>query len=246
MAAHSCMCRGSCEVHMRYERKPFVRLKARVMCLTSIFSLMLALAPGITTGQEKKVINLENEPIPRNYQSWSLFLICNPQWLLAENDVRLANLYAQFNAFGDAIGAKHLAVWLAKRPPAPGRPIAQDIDVNQNAAFCTKMKLLPSKSPYVVVTTSYLDVKAANLTYQVAIELNNLPPADIGNLLNKLADQLIVQGLRQADFDSEQYWNAWLRSVESIADLLSGMIRTVKISINSGPVKFEIEGGLVK
>ena len=228
---------------MKYEQKTCMRSITWAIGLTFGVLLVLAFTTVTGVGQEKKVINLENEPIPKNYQSWSLFLVCNPQWLSAENEVRLSNLYAQFNSFGDAIGSKHLAVWFSRRPPAPGRPVAEDIDVNQNAAFCTKMKLLPSKSPYVVVTTSYPDVKAETLKHEVVIELNNLPPADIGNLLTKLADQLLVQGLRQADFDSEQYWNAWKRSVQSIGGFLAGMINTVKITINAGVVKLEVEGG---
>jgi len=224
------------------KRKTYMQVKTLAMCLSAGVLLMLAFTAGIAMGQEKKVV-LENEPIPKGYQSWSLFVICNQQWLLAENEARLSNLYAQFNSFGDAIGAEHLAVWFSRRPPVAGRPIAPDIDSKQNAAFCTKMKLLPSKSPYIVVTTTYPDVKAETLKHEVLIELNNLPPADIGNLLTKLADQLLVQGLRQVDFDSEQYWSAWRRSVEGIGDFLGSMIKTVKISINAGPVKFEVEGG---
>ena len=78
---------------------------------------------------------------------------------------------------------------------------------------------------------------------EVLIELNNLAPPDIGSLLNRLADQLLVQGLRQADFDSEQYWNAWRRSAESITDVLAAMVKKVKLTINTALVKLEIEGG---
>jgi hypothetical protein len=91
--------------------------------------------------------------------------------------------------------------------------------------------------------TSYPDVRAENLKHEVLIELNDLPTDDIGNLLTKLTDQLLVQGLRQADFDSAQYWGAWRRSVESIGDGLANMIKKVKITINAGPVKVEVEGG---
>ncbi|MDH3445908.1 MAG: hypothetical protein OEN50_18430 [Deltaproteobacteria bacterium] len=207
------------------------------------FLLLFVFRPGITLPQETKVLNLDTEPIPKNYRSWSLFLICNPQWLLAGSEARLANLYEHFNAFGDAIGEKHLAVWFTRRPPTPERSLAKDLDVKRNAALCTKLKLLPSNSPYVVVMNSYPDVAADNLKYEVLIQLNNLPPDDIGNLLTKLTDQLLVQGLRQTDFDSAQYWGAWRRSVESIGEGLASVIKKVKITINAGPVKLEVEGG---
>jgi len=64
--------------------------------------------------------------------------------------------------------------------------------------------------------TSYPELTAENLKHEVLIELNDLPPDDIGNLLTKLTDQLLVQGLRQADFNSARYWGARTRGVESI------------------------------
>jgi hypothetical protein len=206
-------------------------------------SLLFGFQPGSAPAQDATTLTLDTEPIPRNYQSWSLFLICNPGWLLPENEAKLTNLYKHFNAFGDAIGEKHLAVWFTRRLATPQGSIAKDLDVKRNAALCTKLKLLPSKSPYVVVMTSYPDVAAEKLQHEVLIELNDLPPEDIGNLLTKLTDQLVVQGLRQADFDSAQYWGAWRRSVESIAESLASLIKKVKITINAGPVKLEVEGG---
>lgn len=205
--------------------------------------LALLFRTGVATGQAVFESTVAGQPIPKNYQSWSLFLICNPQWLLAENEAKLSDLHQRFRSFGQAIGARHLAAWFWKRPPGAGRPIAENIDVDRSAAFCTKLKLLPSKSPYVVVTTTYPDLEEEDLKHQVLIELNKLPPADIGNLMNKLADQLIVQGLRQADFDSEQYWGAWRRSVESMGNFLASMINKVRVTINAGPVKLELEGG---
>jgi hypothetical protein len=229
---------------MQFRSSAYVRLSGWPIGLVFAgLSLLLVFRPGTGLAQAAKTLNLDTEPIPKNYQSWSLFLICNPQWLLAENEAMLTNLYKHFNSFGDAIGDRHLAVWFTRRPPTPNGSIAKDLDVNRNAALCTKLKLLPSKSPYVVVMTSYPDVKAETLKHEVLIELNNLPPDDIGNLLTKLTDQLLVQGLRQADFDSVQYWGAWRRSVESIGDSLATMIKKVKITINAGLVKLEVEGG---
>lgn len=229
---------------MLFGLKSRTRLSSRTIDLALIWVwLLLVFRPGIGLPQDARALNLDTEPIPKNYQSWSLFLICNPQWLLAESESRLSNLYANFISFGDAIGERHLAVWFTRRPPTPQGSIAKDLDVKRNAALCTKLKLLPSKSPYVVVMTSYPDVEVENLKYEVLIELNNLPPEDIGNLLTKLTDQLLVQGLRQADFDSAQYWGAWKRSVESIGDILASLIKKVKITINAGPVKLEVEGG---
>jgi hypothetical protein len=146
---------------MEERSKLCMRLSGRTLrAVLAWASLLFVLQPGIVLSQDK-ALPLDTEPIPRSYQSWSLFLICNPQWLVAANEARLANLYQHFNAFGDAIGERHLAVWFTRRRPPRGS-IVQDLDGKRNAALCTKLKLLPSKSPYVVVMATYPDVSAAN------------------------------------------------------------------------------------
>ncbi len=201
---------------------------------------------GIQTDVAAQAIwepGVAGEPIPKNYKSWSLFVICNPDWLMVENEPKLSALYQRFRSFGQAIGPQHLVLWFWKRQPRIGNVRAEDIDVDRNAAFCEKLALLPSKSPYVVVTRAYPDLNEPNLRPDILIELNKLPAADVGNLLNKLTDQLLVEGLRQADFDSEQYWGAWRRSVEATTTFLGGLIKKVKLTVNAGPVKLEVEGG---
>jgi len=215
-------------------------------CKVMLSAAGLVCLLGIQTDVAAQAIwepGVAGEPIPKNYKSWSLFVICNPDWLMVENEPKLSALYQRFRSFGQAIGAQHLALWFWKRQPRIGNVRVDDIDVDRNAAFCEKLALLPSKSPYVVVTRVYPDLNDSNLRPDVLIELNKLPPADVGNLLNKLTDQLLVEGLRQKDFDSEQYWGAWRRSVEGTANFLGGLIKKVKLTVNAGPVKLEVEGG---
>ena len=57
----------------------------------------------------RKVLVTSEDEIPKDpRKSWSLFLVCNPSWLLPENSARLQNLRQQFDAFGEAIGPDHL------------------------------------------------------------------------------------------------------------------------------------------
>ena len=208
--------------------------------------LLFLLRAGLAGGQPASAWEsiVAGQAIPKQYQSWSLFLICNPQWYLAESEQKLATLHEHFRSFGRAIGSSHLAVWfLRSSPTACGKFGPDNIDADRNAAFCQKFKLLPSGSPYVVVTTSYPDLKAEELRREVLIELNNLPPGDIGSLLTKLADQLFAQKLTQAEFDSEQYWSAWRRSLESMREVVAGFVQRVKLTIDTKVVKLEIEGG---
>jgi hypothetical protein len=206
--------------------------------------VLLLSPPALARGQDIWEPTVAGQPIPKQYRSWSLFLICNPQWYLAESEQKLAALHQQFRSFGRAIGSSHLAVWFWRSSPTAGGKFGpENIDADRNADFCQKFKLPPSGSPYVVVTTSYPDLQAEDLRREVLIELNNLPPADIGSLLTKLADQLFAQKLAQAEFDSEQYWGAWRRSLESMRDVVAGFVQKVKLTIDTKVVKLEIEGG---
>jgi hypothetical protein len=210
----------------------------------AIFIPLVMLLSYHAAGQAIWEPGVRGEPIPKEgYKSWSLFLVCNPAWLLPENQEMLLNLYRQFQAFGSAIGPKHLAIWFWKRQPQWGASHpAQDIDVERGSEYCAKFGLLPSKSPHVLVTTSYPEVTASVGNYSI-LELNGVPSNDITGLLTKVADQLLVQGLRQAELDSEAYWRAWQRSFEAVGDALAGFMKRVKFTINTHFFTIEIDGG---
>jgi hypothetical protein len=186
---------------------------------------------------------MPGEPIPKNFKSWSLFLTCNYQWLLTENQEKLADVYRHFRKFGDSIGSQHLALWLWKRRPNPAKITADDIDVDRNAAFCTKLKVPPSKSPYIVVMTSYPDLNATELKYEVLIEVSNLSLEDIDRLISILTDQLSANKLWQEAFNSEQYWGIWRKSIEFVRDSLGSLVKAYKVTISTGILKVELEGG---
>jgi hypothetical protein len=60
-------------------------------------------------------------------ESWSLFLVCNLAWLGRGNTDKINVLYEQFQAFGRAIGPKHLAVWFWKRGRSRSNPSKFDM-----------------------------------------------------------------------------------------------------------------------
>jgi hypothetical protein len=192
------------------------------------------------------------EPIKANYKSWSLFLVCGPEWLLTENQGRLMNLYRQFGAFGRAIGPENLAVWFRKAQLDPNETpifrgkqeptLADYVDVNRSSQYCAKFQLLPSKSPYILVTTTYPDLDADTGDY-VALSLSNATSSDITSLLNKLTDQLLVQGLNKEALDSEQYWRGWQRAYEAVKHTVGSLVRKTKLQINAKVLKLEIDGG---
>jgi hypothetical protein len=179
----------------------------------------------------------------KGYDSWSLFLLCNPSWLGQEYQEKLWNLYTQFQAFSRVIGPSHLAIWFWARPfQEKTRALSQFVDVSRSSEYCAKLKLLPSKGPHILVTTSYPDLSKPIIGDKVVLELNSLPSTEIGILLTKLADQLLVQGLQQEALDSEAYWRGWQRSFEKIYDAAVGALKQVKITIDAKFVKAEIGG----
>ena len=191
-------------------------------------------------GQAIEELFTPDTPIHREgYKTWSVFLVCNPEWLLPENGRLLADLYQQFKAFGSAIGPDHLAVWFWKRRPRWNTPqLAEDIDVDRSVKYCQAFKLLPSRGPHVLVTAEYPDLTNPPSNYE-AIELAGTPPREISSFLSKLADRLLVQGLRTKTPGSDSYWVAWF---EAIRGTLTGLGERVRITINTSFFKIEMSG----
>ncbi len=124
-------------------------------CVFATFTL--AISPGTISPEANAQASYEVTPtiaIPKNHSTWSLFLVCNPAWILQNGDQGIAELFKQYKAFGDAIGPNNLAIWFWKKP---GTPTADNTDVSRSSTYCERYKLLPSESPHVLVTTSYPD-----------------------------------------------------------------------------------------
>jgi hypothetical protein len=212
--------------------------------------LLLVLLPLYGTNQPMPAMPKEvrpDEAIPQeDYKSWSLFLICNPMWLLHENQERVRMLYERFKAFGEAIGPSHLAVWFWKGTPGTENPaLPASVDADRSSQYCQRFGLLPSESPHVLVTTRYPDLATSPGDHkgQVTLKLYGTDADDITILLAKLADQLVVEGLQQTAIDSEAYWRAWERSVEKVLALLAEISKHVEVSLDTWIVKVKLGGG---
>jgi hypothetical protein len=128
--------------------------------------------------------------VPRNgYKTWSLFLVCNPAWATSEREQDLAKLYESFKAFGDAIGDTNLAVWFSTRGTL--QTTSPELDAARSARYCRALQLKPSLGPYLVITDSYPD-EAAMPNDRAVYELGGLGPKVIGELLGRLADDLLL------------------------------------------------------
>jgi len=224
---------------MRY--KPRLRLLICLMALT-----VLLFKDG--HGQDIAALYTPKAEIPkRSYKSWSLFLVNNPEWVLPESNEKLKKLYNQFEAFGKSIGPDHLAVWFWSQNIRNDQ-YYKAVDVIRSAAFCAKLKLPPSKGPYLLVTTEYpgaglLDtpgsVLPAKLENSEVLELNNLDAAEITRLLSALADKLVAGDVSKLNVNSEDYWRGWQRAYEDIRGTILGLSKKVTLKIKTS--FFEIE-----
>lgn len=140
--------------------------------------------------------------IPREpYNTWSLFLVTNQDWLVPEKAGHIVALYRRAEAFGRVIGRNHLAVWFWKTNQ-PGtcceqvpntKGLLENVDVERAIALCEKLGLRPSRGPYLLFTTTYPEENVAPDNYSV-IELGK-DPDEVDRLLSRLGDQLVVEGV---------------------------------------------------
>jgi hypothetical protein len=228
------------------------------MRLSNLVALALLLGwAAPSAGQAIAELVSPTEQIPRGtYKTWSLFLVCNPDWVAPEKSADLANLYRRFKSFGDAIGRDNLAVWFWKRRVPVNDPrLAENVDIARSAEFCGALGRAPSQGPYLVVTTAYPDV-AAFPKERAIFELAGQQPADVAKLLNALTDQLVLQGRVDAAMAAARGSAApgaattapaapstsslWTRLLEGTRQSLIGFGCTVKLQIDTGLLSAEL------
>lgn len=190
------------------------------------------------------------------YETWSLFLICNPDWLQWTSMEEFVALYKSIGSFGHVIGPTNLAiaVWFwkehslhwrkpdlplpqvfildskdkgAKKLPAQevskreAASVIENIDVEHSVAFCRHYKLLPSEGPHVLVTKTYPELATPAGDF-IVLKLNGLSPKSSSEMLSKLADQILVQGLDQKSLSHEERWR---RMGDYLKSAISNMAR---------------------
>jgi hypothetical protein len=98
--------------------------------------------------------------------------------------------------------------------------------------------LLPSNSPYVLVTTRHPDDQ--ELGDYFFVSLNGLDPGDSAELLAKLKDQLLVTGLDQAGLDASTRWQRSLTAALAVMSSVGSYFDQVSFTFNTGFFKAEI------
>jgi hypothetical protein len=209
----------------------------RVVVLT-VAGLALP-GPAALAQQIQEVVTPDVE-IERGYDTWSLFLICSPSWANPAAYQRLEDMWRAFSGFGRAIGDRHLAVWFWRRAPRwGGEELVEDVDVERATRYCDLYDLMPSRSPHVLVTTSYPTLEARVEEYGT-VELAGAGPAEIEQFLISLADALYADDIASLDPRTETFW---FRLFQSIRAPIRRLREDVSVTIHSGPLKLEWTAG---
>jgi hypothetical protein len=227
-------------------------------------ALILLLAPvaAASAGQARVEIVGPTQQIPRAaFKTWSLFLICTPDWVTAEKSRDLATLYRRFQGFGDAIGSDNLAVWFWKqRVSIDDARLSDNVDVPRSAGYCRALMLRPSEGPFLVVTAAYPELSA--FPHERAVyALGGLPPAELAKLLNRLTDELLLEGKVDAarragaplpsptpSFSpaataaGTSSSGLWIQLLEGARRSMIGLGCNVKIQISTGILSAELRG----
>ena len=66
----------------------------------ALLGLHLLVIWNVALQAQQRFEVIPTEQIPQGYESWSLFLICNPAWIVQNQDEGIATLFAQYRAFG--------------------------------------------------------------------------------------------------------------------------------------------------
>jgi hypothetical protein len=171
------------------------------------------------------------------YKTWSLFLICNPGWLVQNSDRGIGDLYTAFIVFGRAIGPDNLDVWFVNRKEVNNNlPSMQTTDIERMSTYCSKFGLVPSKTPQVVTVISHPDRKQVG-----GVFVTNLNGSASGSVqsLTELTDELLKTGLDQSSLD-HSYWQTVASTLSSVMSGASCYLNKVSFSIKTGVFNAEI------
>jgi hypothetical protein len=222
--------------------------KLRAVALLAVMAIGGIASHGLT--QAAQAVVGPTEQIKAGFKSYSLFLICDPGWLLQSETggSQVAWLYSAFERFGDAIGDDNLAVWFWKGPAR--EPTADRIDLKRSARFCKAWHLLPSASPYVVVTTSFPDEQnlSKNLPPNNCVfTLGGMTQQQASSLISKLTDRLLLGARVESAGVSAPAANSpaqppglWVRLMTAVQQSLNEFGCAWTVKIDAGAVKADL------
>jgi hypothetical protein len=216
--------------------------------ILGILTIFIA-APVPAFPQDVVQLVTTKQAIPKNFKTYSLFLVCNPQWLDPAKNAGLLQLYRQFQSFGRAIGDDHAAVWFWKSNSYEhsDTALAQIVDVERSVRFCQAWKLTPSEGPHLVITSTYPDEAhlSTGLPKDSAVyKLGDMAPPDISALLAKLTDELIANGRVDSPAGTPPPIppaKLWVQLLTATQQMINTFGCAWSFKINAGPVTADLK-----
>ncbi|PYX82341.1 MAG: hypothetical protein DMG70_15405 [Acidobacteria bacterium] len=220
-------------------------MKKLYVAFSACAFLILSFTQMVRAWQAEVEVVSRTGKIPKNFKTYSLFLVCNPQWLAPEKSEGLYELYKQFENFGRTIGDDNAAVWFWKTQQRAHDPtLAKNVDVERSVRFCQTWKLKPSEGPHVVVTTVYPDESSlsSGLPKGSAVYgLGNMSPTEISGLLTKLTDELIEKGRVESPAATAAAPLAlWVRLLDATQRTINSFGCSWTFKIEAGPVNADL------
>lgn len=217
-------------------------MKVNLKFIPIFFTSLLLIGANKVTAQAADEV-LDEEPISRSYESWSLFLICSHEWLLPENKNKIDNLYDQFIAFGEAIGPRNVAIWFRgdDANETAGRSEYYP-NIARSVSYCQKFELLPSKSPYVLLLTQHPDdIHIGDKYKKSVIELSNASASEITHLLANLNDELFKMDIAKRKPNGWGFRRTFRKAFKIARANLNELADSIKVSFDTGIISVEVE-----
>lgn len=207
-----------------------------------------AIRPPACAAQVPVELSTSVDPIPTEVagvpiRSWSLFLVCEPSWILQREPDRLWRLYWRFLELGQALGPEHAAVWFwARDPGGPGEgEIQTAMDVVRSLAFCSQLGLPPAEGPFLLVTTDYpgpglvsdLPDTFRVPTNRAILRLPDPQAADFEGLMEDVLEAVYSGDLRNLDRGTEGFWRAWQGVFQSVQAGVAGAAGRISVTIRT-------------
>jgi hypothetical protein len=223
--------------------KRSIRALGCIAFLTGLFHTPLS-ANGVGS-QATAVVVGPTGKIPRDsYKTWSLFLVCNPEWASPDRSRDVENLYWRYLAFGDAIGPDNLAVWFWKEKTDTKDPrLAEKIDLARSAEYCGALKEKPSDSPQLVVFYEYPDLAALPQEKGV-FRFGGATPDDLATSFKDATDQLLLTGKVEVRRKTPQApeLNSAFRLLDVARTAFTNLGCAFKLILNVGALTAEFGG----
>jgi len=201
--------------------------------------LLCALLLLSTPARAQKFVPLfPDQPVPPGFETQTLFLICNPDWLQPQREADLAELFAYYVTFGRVIGERNAALWFWREEPDLGDGIVDDIDIERNAALCAEAGLRPSQGPHLVFNTKW-DRDHFVLSFA------GLDATGIKRVLAGLADGLVTGDLDADRLRDEVAWQRMASVVRSVFSRLGDVACGVKAVFDAKFLQVEVDGAEV-